>query len=456
MNFETDSRIEQCLFENNQRRVVLQQTSSVSYADCVFRNNLACGIESYVTDFVVTGCEFDSNFNGGMGGAIDHTDGAAYITDSVFTNNESSGGYGGALYVVGDGYVEIHNCTFTDNVNHTSDGGAVIGADAISNCRFERNRAVYGDGGAVWGPTNITNCEFIDNYAAGSMGGGGAVYTCCTATLRKCTFINNSTLEWGGAIGSVNGEPEIIDCVFSGNSSKKGGAISKLFDGMMKIYNCVLIDNEADTMGGGVYFSDGESGGGVEIYNSSFSGNDAPQGGAIGTPGWGGVCQLVMANSILWGNTATADPQLAIVSPATADVSYSCVEGGYTGTNNISTDPQFADADLRLSETSPCIEAGNNDAVPVTLITDLDENPRIAGCFVDMGAYEFPGGQPLMGDIDGDCDLDLVDYEYFDICLSLSGPGAGSIFQECIDTFDFDSDGDIDLADFAAYQQLAG
>ncbi len=167
----------------------------------------------------------------------------------------------------------------------------------------------------------------------------------------------------------------------------------------------------------------------MEVINCSFHGNDAPEGGAIALTGDSNTVHLEMNNSILWGNTANTDPQIFVVPWGTAVVvNNSCIEGGYAGTNNISTDPQFADADLRLSETSPCIEAGNNDAVPATLTTDLDGNPRIAGCFVDMGAYEFPGGRPLMGDIDGDCDLDLVDYEYFDVCLSLSGPGGGFHF----------------------------
>jgi hypothetical protein len=60
------------------------------------------------------------------------------------------------------------------------------------------------------------------------------------------------------------------------------------------------------------------------------------------------------------------------------------------GTGNIDLDPLFEDADGRLSCDSPCIDAGDNAAVPADITTDLDGNPRICSDVVDMGAYEWP------------------------------------------------------------------
>jgi hypothetical protein len=60
------------------------------------------------------------------------------------------------------------------------------------------------------------------------------------------------------------------------------------------------------------------------------------------------------------------------------------------GVGNITNAPQFADAaagDFHLLTTSPCINAGNNSYVAGN--RDLDNNPRIAGGTVDLGAYEF-------------------------------------------------------------------
>ncbi len=87
-------------------------------------------------------------------------------------------------------------------------------------------------------------------------------------------------------------------------------------------------------------------------------------------------------------------------------MSYSDVQGGWTGTGNIDADPLFVDpagGDLRLGPGSPCIDAADNTAVPKGVTTDLDGNPRFVDDpdtidsgngdppIVDMGAYEFQG-----------------------------------------------------------------
>lgn len=65
------------------------------------------------------------------------------------------------------------------------------------------------------------------------------------------------------------------------------------------------------------------------------------------------------------------------------------------------------------------------------------------------------------GDFDGDgyvgvgTEEKLGDYFYFEICFSISGPGHDPGYDVCVDTFDADGDGDVDLADFAAFQRAA-
>jgi hypothetical protein len=51
------------------------------------------------------------------------------------------------------------------------------------------------------------------------------------------------------------------------------------------------------------------------------------------------------------------------------------------------------------------------------------------------------------GDIDTNGFVD-----YFDICLSISGPNDPPIFNDCILAFDFDDDQDVDLQDYAGFQ----
>jgi hypothetical protein len=75
---------------------------------------------------------------------------------------------------------------------------------------------------------------------------------------------------------------------------------------------------------------------------------------------------------------------------------YSDIQGGtgqvWFGAGCIDADPCFVDAgsgNFNLKTGSPCIDAGDNNAVPGDITTDLDGKFRIANYTVDMGAYEF-------------------------------------------------------------------
>ena len=78
-----------------------------------------------------------------------------------------------------------------------------------------------------------------------------------------------------------------------------------------------------------------------------------------------------------------------------------------------------------------------------------------AGYTPDMTAY--PGQQYadvsllVLGDYDGDRDVDAADFAWFDDCIT--GPDAGPPPTPDCDAFDFDFDADVDLADFKGLQQ---
>jgi len=62
------------------------------------------------------------------------------------------------------------------------------------------------------------------------------------------------------------------------------------------------------------------------------------------------------------------------------------------GEGCIDADPLFVGVDdLRLSPDSPCIDAGDNTALPSDITTALDGNPRFINGKVDMGAFEADG-----------------------------------------------------------------
>ena len=138
----------------------------------------------------------------------------------------------------------------------------------------------------------------------------------------------------------------------------------------------------------------------AQLTNCTVVGNRAPfNSGGISADG---NSVVTINNCILWGNDG---PQIYAPPSATA-VSYSCVQGGATGTNNISADPRLTSlkGDPRLRSGSPCIDAGSNSALSLDVTTDLSGGPRYiddistpdtgdpgvpARAVVDMGAYEY-------------------------------------------------------------------
>ncbi len=245
-------------------------------------------------------------------------------------------------------------------------GGAIYCRDSsptIANCVMSGNSA---DNGTVWiqdsSPT-IINCTFSDN----STSTGGGIYSYySTPTIRTCTFSGNSASYRGGGIRCWQSGATITNCRFSGNSADDGGGLSVDGSSSATITNCTISGNSA-TNGGGVYTDDG------------------------GT--------ATLSNCILWNDA----PQEVYIASGTVAATYSDIQGGWAGAGNINLDPAFVDplgSNHRLLAGSPCIDAGDNAAVPPGVTTDLDGNPRFADDpatpdtglgappIVDMGAYE--------------------------------------------------------------------
>ncbi len=100
--------------------------------------------------------------------------------------------------------------------------------------------------------------------------------------------------------------------------------------------------------------------------------------------------------------------------------------------------------DLRLTAGSLAINAGDPSGFLQPGVTDLDGHARVLCGRVDMGAYEFG-----IGSYDCDGQLDLIDWGYLQACFT--GTDAGAYADGC-EVFDFEYDLDVDLIDFAGFQ----
>ena len=99
----------------------------------------------------------------------------------------------------------------------------------------------------------------------------------------------------------------------------------------------------------------------------------------------------VVKNLIIWGNTQATGGQLK--NNEYGKVSYSNIEGGFTGTGNINSEPIFL-SQFELGEGSPCIDAGDTSEIYKDIPNDSDMlkalNPSQGTCLNDMGAYGGP------------------------------------------------------------------
>ncbi|MCH8253230.1 MAG: hypothetical protein IID36_12330, partial [Planctomycetes bacterium] len=102
-----------------------------------------------------------------------------------------------------------------------------------------------------------------------------------------------------------------------------------------------------------------------------------------------------------------------------------------------------------------CNDTGQPDDCDVLdgLSPDCDLNGFPDECEPDNDGDGIPDPCDRAGDFDHDSDVDLDDHELFAICLEVSGPGVSPPFPDCLDVFDFDADGDVDLLDAGGFQR---
>ena len=331
------------------------------------------GMYNYNSSPTVTNCTFTGNTANDEGGGMHNDYASPTVTNCTFTDNLVVLGSGGGMLNL-DSSPTVTNCTFSDNV--AAVGGGIcnyFNSPMVTDCTFTGNTAP-GDGGGMYNnrssPT-VTNCAFSGNNG-GNGGGIGNDY--CSPTVTNCTFTDN-TANYGGGMRNYDCSPTVTNCTFTGNTADEGGGMWHVY-GSPTVTNCTFSVNIAN-YGGGMYNHYNCS---PTVTNCTFTGNTTIYGG--GMYNWHST--PTVTNCILWSDS----PDEIFDDDSSMTVTYSDVQGGWAGTGNIDTDPMFADAEGRLLAFSPCLDAGNDAAVPGSVTTDLDGNPRIQGVCVDMGAYE--------------------------------------------------------------------
>ncbi len=362
------------------------------------------------------------------------------------------GGFGGPVvsFENGEGPASIlEGFTITNGSGEPGLGGGGIycftSSPTIRDCRIVGN-ATSGFGGGMlafgvsWPAISGT---LIEGNAAGQSGGGiYAELENSAVRLEDSRILGNTAkVGFGGGVACINGTLVLKGGEVAGNTAADdGGGLFVVFSAQFdhRIESTVIRDNQSNGDGGGLWF---EAAGDIVVANTVFVGNGARSGGAIRARGTGTIVNclltgnsaavrggglqyddagdlLVVANSIIRGNSASQTPEIDYPDGAEA-VTWSNIAGGWPGAGNIDADPQFVDesaGDFALAEGSPCIDAGDAtlpilgeitvDLAGETRIVDdpavIDTGvPGASGAVIDMGPLERqPAACPA--DLDGD------------------------------------------------------
>jgi hypothetical protein len=141
----------------------------------------------------------------------------------------------------------------------------------------------------------------------------------------------------GGGMFNWQSSPTVRNVTFSGNTAGgTGGGMFNYYSSNPALTNVTFSGNAAEVWGGGMlnFYSSNPA-----LTNVTFSGNTADHGGGMVNYDYS---YPELANCILWGNTPN---QIHNYNNSSPTISYSLVEGGWSGTGNIDADPQFVDAD---------------------------------------------------------------------------------------------------------------
>lgn len=297
----------------------------------------------------------------------------------------------------------------------TLKNGLASGGGWLSN-----GAAIYDNGAYL----TLSHIIFDGNRATGIGADGGTIFhgDHGSLTVLNSIFNANSAERYGGAIyAQVN--TSVTDSAFTNNTAYRGGAyltstggITSTFERVTMTGNTAIGPGNTTGVGGGIYLS----GGTLNIYNSTFSGNGSASytshGGAIRADyatvtiknstivnnlvdenyGGGGLMinnsTLSYSNSILANNTAgdcRTDEGLTVTQNTNnlVEVSIGC------GTPYRNTDPNLGPLADNGGSTwthallpgSPAIDEGDDD---VCLAADQRGVARPQGAACDIGAYE--------------------------------------------------------------------
>ena len=226
-------------------------------------------------------------------------------------------------------------------------GVSSLGGLVLTNCKITACKgysfyvdatpsALYAKGGNYFDVT-VTSCTL----------GSGAVYIKDAVQFGNiivsgCTGVNNAgsrSVKFN--LGPITGRNLVISGCTPSPTGNNGYALGFPGATFGTITNVVVTDN----VGGGIQAA-GTTAGLVNIDHATVTRNALTgTGGGIRQSAAGATSTVLnVTNSIVYGNTATADNNMSAANAANLTADHSDCQGGFSGIGNIDTDPLFVAA----------------------------------------------------------------------------------------------------------------
>jgi hypothetical protein len=427
--------------------------SSIYCDGSTFKNNKADnngGAIDSVAFLNIKDCSFENNEAGNNGGAINKSGGSG-ITPSLVINTtnfaenlagtdpagQTDGGAGGAIYF-STSFGNITSSRFNKNkaksgkTSSDNTGGGAIRNSAILNVTasvFAGNEVNQGadanankkwHGGAIFndfdGVLSVNYSHFGEtplplpppfntltdpNKVTADLGIGGAIFNFGDMLVLGSSFIGNSSLYRGGAIGNANS-----------SDSSLFSDISGLIFGGLTIANSTLSNNSAGGRGGAIYhysLANASNDNLITLTNVTIANNMATEGGGIYNEGDGdngGLAndEVLLQNVILSSNVAGNCGGGTVSAESINNVTFggACPAAAALTTNPVlSATPELSFTlatiityTLPLGPNSSALGNGNPGICALPPIINLDQRMLPLGirpqgdANCDVGAYE--------------------------------------------------------------------
>ncbi|MBR2693163.1 MAG: hypothetical protein IKE69_03020, partial [Thermoguttaceae bacterium] len=362
----------------------------------------------YADSITVDGSEFNGNRGTGnsdaSGGAVFVQGVALTVRNSSFSKNVAPNAHGAAVHAMSATTVVIEDSVFNKNTS-ANEGGAVRFATSsgsasikISRSRFTENETTRGDGGAVYlyGMENsgtVTDSVFDSNTASGN---GGALWFGDVDLTVAHSSLTNNTANGGGAIYVRNNSLTLNYSRVTGNSSTggDGGGIYAEDGSSHTVYQSLIAGNTADGKGGGIYLYNRSA---LNMSWSTVAGNTASEGNDLYSDSNTNhrvngsiLLEAVVQNGKFYYTKSlyeTALPHNPAYSVSTYFDFDDCTvyQAGqtlFTGGDDIETKYTLADGSVAINATGISETTGNPTS-------DLAGNTRPIGAAYDYGAFEY-------------------------------------------------------------------